>query len=187
MSATLYLMMRQKLFIKPEKPIHGTNVAFSVKANWKHLPPVLYTLKYNDCSIQKAKYWQEWTTMYIRSPNYSQSYITDMIKSTTQDTTNTLVQTKLPFNTSIYMYNISVIPYTILDFGCIDKTGLFCNILEVLAKYDIEVEGAYINTIGNVVSNIFYITHNGKNLTDDYIEYIRNNLESDIGSSDNSY
>jgi UTP:GlnB (protein PII) uridylyltransferase len=87
---------------------------------------------------------------------------------------------RLPYKTTVFIYNISTAPYTILDFGCLDRTGLFCEIIEVLARYDINIEGAYLNTIGNVVSNIFYITHNGKKLDDQYIEYLRNNLELEV-------
>lgn len=172
--------------IRYEKPIYGTNVGISVRLNWRRLPPILHTLKANDCSIEKAKYWDDWTSMYIKTPKNTTSVnVYDMVSQSIVAESTSLYSPGLPLNTSIYMYNISTCPYTVLDFGCYDRTGLFCEILEVLSRYDIDVKGAYINTIGNVVSNIFYITHNNKLLTDAYIEYLRNNLEAEVKTKDN--
>lgn len=172
--------------IRHEKPIFGTNVGISVHMNWRRLPSVLHTLKANDCTIKKAKYWQEWTSMYLKTPKDMAAIdVTNMVSDSIITENSSLYSPGLPFNTSIYMYNISTCPYTVLDFGCYDRTGLFCEILEVLSKYDIDVKGAYINTIGNVVSNIFYITHNGNILQDDYIEYLRNNLQAEVKTKDN--
>ncbi len=183
--------MRRKVIYKEEKPIYGTDIGVSIKAHWKHLPPILHGLKKLDISIHKAKYWEEWTTMYLKTPKTAVAPLplTEIFKDSmvTSDDLPMYSQ-KLPYSTCVYIYNISTAPYTILDFGCQDRTGLFCEILEVLSSYDIEVNGAYINTIGNVVSNIFYITHKDKKLDDDYMSYIRNNLEIEMRTQDlNSY
>ena len=182
-------LMQQKFIVTKEKPVYGTNVAVSVKGHWKSLPPLLHKLKQHNCSIHKAKYWQECTSMYIKTP-HDFTYDTFIGIASSIDLAqekDNLYSPGLPFNTSIYLYNIQTSPYTVLDFGCLDRTGLFCETLEVLSLYDIEIQGAYINTIGNIVNNIFFITHNNKQLTDKYIEYIRNNLESEVKMQDNSY
>lgn len=175
--------MHKGIIIRQEKPIYGTNVALSVKVGWKRLPPVLHNLKESDCSIQKAKYFGEWTSMYIKTPNnvMADDVHRVVVNGLNEDMAmSTLYSPGLPFNTKIFIYNISTCPYTVLDFGCFDRTGLFCEIIEVLSRYDINIEAAYINTIGNVVSNIFYITHKGSKLSDLYIEYLKNNLESEV-------
>lgn len=178
-----------KYIWREEKPIYGTDIGVSIRANWKRLPPILHKCKQLDLSIQKAKYWDEWTTMYLKRPKTQTSVATfdDVIhgvKTLDMDEIGVLFPQRLPYKTSVYVYNISTAPYTILDFGCLDRCGLFCEILEVLARYDIEVVGAYINTIGNIVSNIFYITHRGMKLDDKYIEYLRNNLELEVRDQD---
>ena len=172
--------MNHVIPIRHEKPIHGTNMAISIKTHWKQLPPILHELKRHDCSIHKAKYWHGWTSMYIKSPTRFKPDEVDRIVHESTDCEPTLYTPSLPLQTTIYIYNISTLPFTVLDFGCVDRKGLFCEILEVLSKYDIDVKGAYINTIGNVVSNIFYITYKGDKLTVNYIEYIRNNMETEV-------
>lgn len=178
--------MLQSTRMRYEKPIHGTNVGISIHANWRLLPPVLHTLKANNCSIHKAKYWDEWTSMYIKTPHqFDVTKTHELLSGSFKfDKTMDLYSPGLPFNTCIHMYNISTCPYTILDFGCYDRTGLLCEIIEVLSKYDIEIKGAYINTIGNAVSNIFYITHSNAVLNEEYMEYMRNCLESNIRVKD---
>lgn len=175
---------RKSIVIRKEKPIIGTNFGISVKGNWKALPPFLHELKANDCSIHKAKYWEDWTSMYIKTPKTITFESIEQMTTVTDDALS--IPQKLPFNTTIYIYNISTVPYTVLDFGCYDRVGLLCEILEVLSKYDIDVKGAYVNTIGNVVSNIFYITHKNNKLDADYIEYLKNSLELQI-LQENSY
>lgn len=172
------------IIIKQEKPIIGTNIGLSIKGNWKKLPPFLHELKAHECSIHKAKYWDNWTSMYMKTPRTITFDCIEKMTHTTDDTA--AIPQKLPFNTTIYIYNISTAPYTILDFGCHDRLGLMCEILEVLSRYDIDVKGAYVNTIGNIVSNIFYITHNDTKLDDMYIEYLKNSLELQI-LPENSY
>lgn len=175
---------------RQEKPIYGSNIGVSVRSHWKNLPVVLHRMKDLDLSIQKAKYWDNWTTMYLKGPR--QIEVDDIFRDR-QDRDDIgydmpLFHQKLPYNTCIYIYNISTSPYTVMDFGCIDRTGLFCEILEVLASYDIDVKGAYLNTIGNVVSNIFFITYRGHKLDDKYIEFLRNNLEFEMRNQEyNSY
>lgn len=177
-------MMNGKYIWREEKPIYGTDIGVSIRANWKRLPPILHKCKQLDLSIQKAKYWDKWTTMYLKRPKQANvatlEEIINGVKTVDIEEGGVLFPQRLPYKTSVYVYNISTAPYTILDFGCLDRCGLFCEILEVLARYDIEVEGAYINTIGNIVSNIFYITHRGTKLDDMYIEYLRNNLELEV-------
>lgn len=185
-------MMNTGRFIRSERPIYGTNVGLSVKANWRQLPPMLYKLKERDCSIEKAKYFQDWTSMYIKTPhNIQAKEVHTMLEDemlngmyVANNISSTLYSPGLPFNTTIYIYNISTCPYTVLDFGCYDRTGLFCEIIEVLSKYDIDIKAAYINTIGSVVSNIFYITHKDQKLNDKYIEYLRNNLDAEVRPQD---
>lgn len=170
------------IIYREERPIYGTDIGVSVRAHWKRLPPILHRCKQLDLSIQKAKYWDEWTTMYLKRPKVEQvqlSYIIDGVQQAIDEGGELYLQ-RLPYKTTVYVYNISTAPYTILDFGCVDRTGLFCEILEVLARYDIEIKGAYINTIGNIVSNIFYITYKGEKLDDKYIEYLKNNLELEV-------
>ena len=180
----------KNIVYRQERPIYGTSIGVSVRSHWKNLPVVLHRIKDLDLSIQKAKYWDNWTTMYLKGPQ--QVEITDIFRDPRDDETEgidlPLYHQKLPYNTCIYIYNISTAPYTVMDFGCIDRTGLFCEILEVLASYDIEVKGAYINTIGKVVSNIFYITYRGSKLSDEYMEFLRNNLEFEMRNQEqNSY
>jgi UTP:GlnB (protein PII) uridylyltransferase len=187
-------MIQRRFQLTQEKPIYGTNIGVSIKSHWRNLPPLLQELKQNNASIHKAKYWNECTSMYIKAPN---TYTYDVIKETvstineTPQYESTLYspgvpgRPKLPFNTTIFIYNIGTSPYTVLDFGCYDRTGLFCEILEVLSRYDIDIKGAYINTIGSVVSNIFFITHNEKQLSDSYIEYIKNNLDAEVLMQEN--
>lgn len=174
--------------MRPEQPVFGTNVAFSINTNWRNLPPILHKVKSYDCLIHKAKYCDEWTTMHIKTPiniHQSISIYDELQNGTYNPNTVALYSPGLPFNTSIYMYNISTCPYTVLDFGCRDRTGLFCEIIEVLSKYDIDVKGAYINTIGDAVNNIFYLTRDNDVLSTSYIDYIRNSLQSEIKQIDN--
>jgi len=86
----------------------------------------------------------------------------------------------LPSSTCVHIYNSVMFPYTMLDFGCTDRTGLFCEILEFLTPYDIDVQGAYINTIGNVANNMFYITKNNQKLDDAHIEFLQNSFEYEL-------
>jgi len=169
---------------KLEQPIYGTSVGLSLQSNWRALPSFLHEVKRLDMSVHKAKYWSDWTTMYLKHSRLSSaeaiSAIEGVLEKPISDDITPLYTSGLPLNTSICMYNISTTPFTILDFGCIDRPGLMCEVLELLSRYDIDVKYAYINTIGTVVSNIFYISYRGKKLTDDYISYIRNNMEFDI-------
>lgn len=180
-------MLRRFQVIR-ENPIQCTNIGVSIKSHWRNLPPLLQDIKQNNGSIHKAKYWNECTSMYIKAPNtYTYDILKDSVETlnTVPQYESTLYSPGLPFNTTIYIYNIRTSPYTVLDFGCYDRTGLFCEILEVLSRYDIDIKGAYINTIGSVVSNIFFITHKEKQLSDQYIEYIRNNLEAEVRMQEN--
>lgn len=184
-------MISRRVVYREERPIYGTDIGVSIRSHWKDLPPVLHRFRQLDLSIHKAKYWNEWTTMYLkapkaqlRPPNIAEVFLDDAVVADDMP----LYHQTLPYNTCIYIYNISTSPFTVLDFGCMDRTGLFCEILEVLAAFDIEIVGAYINTIGSVVSNIFYITYKGRKLDDSYINFIRNNLEFEMHSQDlNSY
>lgn len=182
----------QKYLLYKEKPIIGTHIGVSVTSHWRNLPPLLHEIKRNDCSIHKAKYWDDCTTLYVKAPSgYGYESFVDTVTNLENSDMWSMYTSYypdspgLPFNTSIYIYNIHTSPYTVLDFGCCDRVGLFCEILEVLSKFDIDIKGAYINTIGSVVSNIFFITHNDKQLSDVYIEYLRNNLESEVRSQNN--
>ena len=187
------MFQQPKLVLVKEKPILNTNIGVSVKSHWRNLPPLLHELKRNECSIHKAKYWNECTSMYIKAPKeYTYKSMVDSAEALNdplgvwyQQTSYLSSSQGLPHNTCIYIYNIQTAPYTVMDFGCCDKTGLLCEILEVLSKYEIDIKGAYINTIGSVVSNIFFITHNEKQLSETYIEYLRNNLEAEVRTNDN--
>lgn len=182
-------MMRKYTF-REEKPIHGTDIAVSVRANWKRLPPVLHKCKQLDLTITKAKYWSNWTTLYMKklgpAKHLNATAIMDAVETEDAVVAPTVL-CRLPYHTSVSIYNISTLPYTVLDFSCFDRVGLFCEIIEVLGRYDVDVRGAYINTIGGVVSNIFFITHSGKALDDAHIEYLRNNLEYEIRDVQDSY
>jgi UTP:GlnB (protein PII) uridylyltransferase len=168
-----------------EQPIHGTALGISVKAKWRTLPPLLHELKRMNLSIHKAKYWNEWTTMYIKhnqeiAMSGAKQTLEDILQGQLQVDEVPLYNNGLPPNTSISIYNISTFPFTILDFGCSDRTGLFCEILEFLSHYDIDVNGAYINTIGGIVSNMFYISRNKQKLDHAYIEYLSNTFEHEM-------
>lgn len=185
------MISRKHIVYKEETPIYGTDIGVSIRSKWKDLPPILHRFRQLDLSVHKAKYWNDWTTMYLKAPKTKTRpvLLTDVFHDECVYVDNMpLYHQKLPYNTCIYIYNISTLPYTILDFGCIDRTGLFCEILEILAGFDIEVTSAYINTIGTAVSNIFYITYRGRKLDDSYINFIRNNLEFEMHAPDaNSY
>jgi UTP:GlnB (protein PII) uridylyltransferase len=178
---------------KPEPKMHGTDVGISLQGHWRSIPPVLYRCKALDLSVYKAKYWNEWTTMYLKStvPAKPAIDIDTLMEPFAQedrqlDTVELVAPQKrrFPSNTTVFMYNISTVPYTIMDFGCNDRIGLFCEVLEILSRYDIDIKGAYINTIGNVVSNIYFITYKGQKLDDTYVEYIRNSLENEMLHTD---
>lgn len=172
-----------------EKPIHYTHIGLSVHMPWRQLPSLLHDVKRMNITIHKAKMVQDWTTMYMRVPfEFSTDDKLHMVKDnllqTLQGTSDLdlvpLYSLGLPSSTTIHVYNNSVVPYTIMDFSCSDRTGLFCEILEFLAGFDIHVEGAYINTIGNIVNNIFYISRNGSKLSEEYIVYLDNLFEYEL-------
>lgn len=172
-----------------EKPIHYTHIGLSVQMPWRQLPSLLHDVKRMNITIHKAKMVNDWTTMYMRVPyEYSTEEKVHMVKEnlvqTLEGTADVdlvpLYSLGLPASTTIHVYNNSVVPYTIMDFSCSDRTGLFCEILEFLSSFDIHVEGAYINTIGNIVNNIFYISRNGSKLSEEYIVYLNNLFEYEL-------
>lgn len=156
---------------------------------WRQLPVLLHDVKRMNITIHKAKMVTDWTTMYMRVP-FEQSTeekvqivresLSELLLGTSELDTTPLYSLGLPASTIIHVYNNTIVPYTIMDFSCSDRTGLFCEILEFLSGFDIHVEGAYINTIGNVVNNIFYITRNGTKLSDEYIEFLNNLFEFEL-------
>lgn len=165
-----------------EKPIHGTSIGISVYAKWKTLPVFLHELKRMDITIHKAKMHNDWTTMYLRTTDAEekQRNLELMLTGNIEVDEAPLYAQGLSSSTNIYVYNITTFPYTVVDFGCQDRTGLMCEILEFLSPYDIEVRGAYINTIGNIATNMFYITRNGEKLDAPYIEYLSNMMEYEL-------
>lgn len=168
-----------------ERPIHGTSIGISVYAKWKSLPVFLHELKRMDITIHKAKMHNDWTTMYLRTNDAeSKQHALELILTGNAEVDEVpLYAQGLSNTTNIYVYNITTFPYTVVDFGCKDRTGLLCEILEFLAPYDIEVRGAYINTIGDIATNMFYVTRNGEKLDTPYIEYLSNMMEYELKKS----
>lgn len=165
-----------------EKPIHGTSIGMSVYSKWRRLPIFLHELKRMDITIHKAKMHNDWTTMYLRTeePEEKRRNLELVLSGNTEIDEVPLYIQGLNPNTNIYVYNITTFPYTVMDFGCQDRTGLMCEILEFLSPFDIEVRGAYINTIGGIATNMFYITRHGEKLDNAYIEYLSNMLEYEL-------
>lgn len=174
-----------------EKPIHGTSIGLSVYSQWRHIPIFLHELKRMDITIHKAKMHDQWTTMYLRTdkPVEHRRDIELVLSGHSEVDEVPLYAQGLNTTTNIHVYNISTFPYTVVDFGCQDRTGLLCEILEFLAPFNIEVRGAYINTIGNVATNMFYITRKGERLDDAHIEYLSNMMEYELkkNCSSNSF
>lgn len=166
-----------------EKPIHGSSIGMSVYAKWKTLPVFLHELKRMDITIHKAKMHNDWTTMYLKTKDdarLKQQTLERVLNGKQEIDEAPLYLNGLCPNTNIYVYNITTFPYTVMDFNCQDRTGLMCEILEFLAPYDIEVRGAYINTIGTIATNMFYITRHGDKLDTTYIEYLSNLMEFEL-------
>lgn len=166
-----------------ERPIHGTSIGMSVYAKWKTLPVFLHELKRMDITIHKAKMHNDWTTMYLKTSGdvLLKTNALERVLTGNQEVDEVpLYLNKLCPNTQIFVYNITTFPYTVMDFNCQDRTGLMCEILEFLAPFDIEVRGAYVNTIGSIATNMFYITRHGEKLKDEYIEYISNLMEYEL-------
>ncbi len=159
-----------------EKPIHGSSIGLSVYSNWRTIPVFLHELKRMDITIHKAKMHDQWTTMYLKAdkPMERTKQLEKVLSGYAEIDNIPLYAQGLSTTTNIHVYNISTFPYTVIDFGCQDRTGLLCEILEFLSPFDIEVRGAYINTIGTIATNMFYVTRNGQRLDDAHIEYLSN-------------
>lgn len=165
-----------------EKPIYGTSIGLSVYSKWRTVPLFLHELKRMDITIHKAKMHNEWTTMYLKTDNAEirRRDLELILSGNVEINDMPLYQQGLNASTNIHIYNISTFPYTVIDFGCHDRTGLLCEILEFLAPFDIDVRGAYINTIGTIATNMFYVTRHGERLDNAYIEYLSNMMEYEL-------
>lgn len=170
-----------------ERPVYNCELAMSIKTQWRQLPYFLHELKRMNVNIHKAKMHKDWTTMHMKlsasdvNTIYNDRHHMERVLSGISEIDDVpLHSLGLPQTTCVHIYNTMTFPYTLLDFGCTDRTGLFCEILEFLTPYDIELQGAYINTIGNVANNMFYITRNNQKLDNTYIDFLHNSFEYEL-------
>ncbi len=170
-----------------EKPIHNSQMGISFQSSWRHIPLVLHEMKRVNLSISKAKFHDSWTTLYINSidpdthATIHRPHLVNVLQGRVQLDQEPLYNQGLHPSTVIRMFNLSNYPYTVLDFQCGDRVGLFCEILEFLTPYDIQIHHAYCNAQKYIASNMFFITNKqGNMLTPEEIEFFSNIFEYDL-------
>lgn len=170
-----------------EKPIHNSQMGISFQAPWRQVPLVLHEMKRVDLSICKAKVIGSWTTLYIKSADpmvhaaVHHDHIVNVLQGRVLLDHDPLYHSGLDPNTQIHLYNLANYPYTALYFSCPDRVGLFCEILEFLAPYDIQIHRAYCNAQQFITSNIFFITNRqGQLLSPEEMDFFRNLFEYDL-------
>lgn len=181
-----------------EKPIHNSQLGISFQSNWRQVPLVLHELKRVNLSVSKAKMHESWTTLYIKSldpqshASVHNDHIVDIFQGRVSLDMDPLYHQGLHPNTKVHIYNISTYPYTVMHFSCPDRLGLFCEILEFLAPYNIQLHRAYVNAQEFIASNMFFISNlQGQPLSPLEIEFLQNLFEYDlkrkIDHHDNTY
>ncbi len=170
-----------------EKPVHNSQLGISFQLEWRKVPYFLHELKRKNVSIFKAKLHHSLTTLYLNSEESNvsaiehKSYLEDVLKGAVAIDDVPMYQSGLHPNTNINVFNTPILPYTVINFSCPDRVGLFCEILEFLSPYSLEVVHGYCNSVNSVATNLFYITdQDGRQLTYDHVEFISNLFEHDL-------
>lgn len=170
-----------------EKPVHNSQLGLSFQLEWRKVPYFLHELKRKNVSVFKARLHHCWTSLYLNSEESNvsaaiyQPYLEEVLKGSVAIDDTPMYQSGLHPGTNITVYNTPTLPYTVINFSCPDRVGLFCEMLEFLAPYNIEVAHGYCNSVNSIATNLFFITDpHGDRLTPKNIEFIRNLFEYDL-------
>ena len=169
-----------------EKGHHTPHHVITLKSPWRKLPYILDKAREFEISVQKAYVRMSETTLFMNGNIQSyEKQLTQGISINERERAKDFYNNrlKLPKETNILLYNIPSLKYTTLEFICTDRIGLLCDLLDVLSSFPIEVRSAHVSTFFDCAHNIFYLTIDGKPLTENDITYIKNVFEYEVKCS----
>jgi UTP:GlnB (protein PII) uridylyltransferase len=168
----------------------------TVKAPWRYMPYVLDNLRSETYDIQKAIVTSKYSTLYLKEADdspltisriqnvadiFNKGIIIDERERAKYVYQNQIV---LPTDTSVLIYNIPNMNYTVLEFICEDRLGLLCDMLDLLTSLPIDVHSSYVTSISLMAHNIFHIQKEERALTNEEIAYITNIFEYEVKRKD---
>lgn len=168
----------------------------TVKAPWRYMPYVLDNLRSETYDIQKAIVTSKYSTLYLKEADdspltisriqnvadiFNKGIIIDERERAKYVYQNQIV---LPTDTSVLIYNIPNMNYTVLEFICEDRLGLLCDMLDLLTSLPIDVHSSYVTSISLMAHNIFHIQKEESALTNEEIAYITNIFEYEVKRKD---
>jgi hypothetical protein len=158
----------------------------TVRTSWRRLPHFLEVLREVPVDIRRAYIQPQQSTLFINSgsPFLSSDDLRVHMKRIESDPfippLATPGKVELPMDTHILLYNVSNIPYTIMEFYCKDRIGLLSDLLQYMGQLDIDINAAHITTMDEQAHNIFHLLKHGKPLEQFELLYIRNVFEHDL-------
>lgn len=164
----------------------------TVSAPWRRMPFLLDTFRMMDLDVRKAYIAEHVSTLYLKqsegfpvSNEKKEELITAMdlgVVVNERERHKELFSTplKLSAETSVLLYNIPAQEFTTLEFTCMDRMGLLCDILDFLSSFPIDIHSAHISSVGEYAHNILLLKRGGTALTDTDIEYIQNVFEYEV-------
>lgn len=167
-----------------------------VQAPWRRLPPLLHAFREVPLDIRKAHMDRSTATIYLKP--LDRLYMNDDEKEDTAQVRRILdagvelerpgsgaSAVRLPRETEVSIFNVSTVPYTILEFRCPDRVGLMHDLFELMAAMPYEIEAAYVSTdlANRAAHNLLYLTrgrgHEREKLGHTDMEYVRHVFEYD--------
>lgn len=158
----------------------------TVNTNMQNLIVILEGIRNVPLDIRRAHITQEKTTLYLKDQSTVahgnvQTIEAEVAKMTSH---SSIVPTKtshmrLPLDTQILLYNVPCTPFTTMEFGCMDRIGLLCDLLAFLEPLSVDVTEAHVTTVGTFAHNILHLTKHGLPLSNEDITYISNVFEHD--------
>lgn len=160
------------------------------------MPYVLDNLRSETYDIQKAIVTSKYSTLYLKEADdspltisriqnvadiFNKGIIIDERERAKYVYQNQIV---LPTDTSVLIYNIPNMNYTVLEFICEDRLGLLCDMLDLLTSLPIDVHSSYVTSISLMAHNIFHIQKEERALTNEEIAYITNIFEYEVKRKD---
>lgn len=152
----------------------------TVKAHWRKLPHVLDGLRSVPYDIRRAHISKNDSILYLKDSavvNMDDSELERILSLAEADDNGIANRMRLPLDTQMLLYNLPTRSFTTMEFGCHDRIGLLCDLLLFLEPLSVELEEAYVTTVGMFAHNILHLTKNGQQLLEDDLIYIRNVFE----------
>lgn len=162
------------------KPHH----IITVKTDWRNLPVILDGFRNIHLNIRRAHITESASTFYMKDLSNKindENMKAELTKIINMENTMSLgfkyARMRLPLDTQILMYNVPTNNYTTMEFGCNDRIGLLCDLLQFLEPLSVDLKESYVTTVGNFAHNIIHLSKGDKPLSDEDMMYIYNVFE----------